>query len=819
MAINFDYVADTFRRWGHLEAQIDPLGRMEPFRNEELEMVKADPSAKKWAEIYCGNIGAEFMHTPYTERSRWIAEQLEAPAPKLDQRFIFQRIVASLALERFLHNRYVGTIRFSSEGLSAMLPMLDHILIRAAELGFERVMIAMSHRARLTTIVHIIGVPEQMVFADFDDIDPKSFLGGGDVKYHRGATGKYLTPSGQSIMAHLASNPSHLESINPVLMGRVRARQEREKDVDQKKVLAVVFHGDAAFAGQGIAAETLNYESIAGFSVGGTIHIVLNNLIGFTALPHMLQSSRYCTDIVKRNDTPVFHVNAESPDDAVRVGLLAMDYRAKFRRDVCIDLVGYRLYGHNETDDPTVTQPTIYQKVKEVPSLQYSYGKKIGLTEAEVQAADKSRDEHLKAAQEAGKTLTKKPIMFALPEYWAPYTGGLYNPSMEVDTHVSAERIALAGERLSVFPKDFTIHPKLAKLVEQRHEMALGKRPIDWGGAENLAFATLLLEGYPIRLDGQDAGRGTFAHRHAVFHDHNNANRYIPLQHLAPDQAPFNVFDSMLSEAAALGFEYGYTRDYPEALVCWEAQFGDFANGAQIIIDQYLAAGEDKWNLLSGLVMLLPHGYEGRGPEHSSARIERFLQLAGEDNFQVCQPSSAGQLFHLLRRQMLRAWRKPLIVFTPKSLLRAPSASCDLETLTTGMFHPIVGDKPEFDGASRILIGAGKMVHELRAEREKKGYDDAAILALDQMYPFPEKQVSDMLARYTNAKHIIWVQEEPANMGALTFVRPLLEKIVGQRGVSTVRRSASASPATGSGKAHAMEQQAIIERAFLKYFD
>jgi 2-oxoglutarate dehydrogenase E1 component len=540
-------------------------------------------------------------------------------------------------------------------------------------------------------------------------------------------------------------------------------------------------------------------------------------MIGFTALPPTLYSGRYATEIAKRLPIPIFHVNAESPDDVCRTGSLALDYRVEFSSDVVIDCIGYRRFGHSEIDDPTTTAPLLYQNIQSRPFLFQAYAEQIGISDENIEQLEESAKSLLETGLAKGRALTQKPKLVKLPNYWEPYFGGLYSSTYEVQTSVELDRLCLLHDRITDIPADFSVHPKLGKILTQRREMLEGKHNLDWGAAESLAFASLLDEGIPIRLSGQDSRRGTFNHRHAVLYDTTSGKEWIPLANLRPGQGHFGVYDSMLSEAAVLGFEYGFSRDFPEALVCWEAQFGDFANGAQIIIDQFISAGEEKWGLLSGLVMLLPHGYEGQGPEHSSARIERFLQAAAHDNMQICQPSTAAQHFHLLRRQALRHWRKPLIVFTPKSMLRAASACSPLPAFTHGSFQTILDDDSAYTRASRLIMCSGKIVHELKAERSKREDTDVAIVSVEQLHPFPEEAMVRLLNKYERANTIVWVQEEPANQGAKYYIQPEIQRLARGRKVTAVRRSAAASPATGSQKAHELEQQAILRLAFMRY--
>lgn len=807
-----EHLRDAFRRWGYLQADLDPLGRLQPLEHPELDAA-ADGDAERWRRVYCGPIGVEFMHIPYPERPRWVAEAMENPAPVPESSVLIRRLAEAELFERFVHRRYVGTKRYSLEGSAALIPLLDAVLEAGVERGAGICLIGMSHRGRLNVMVNIVGRPVRELFAHFEEPDPRSILGGGDVRYHMGATGEYRVRAGKSCAIHLVSNPSHLEAVDPVLMGRARARQERVGEGGRERVLPVLIHGDAAFAGQGIAAETLNLDGLTGFGVGGTVHVVVNNLIGFTTPPEALHASRYATDVAKRLPVPIFHVNGEDPEAVARVGAMALEYRYRFGTDVVIDLIGFRRYGHSEVDDPTTTQPVLYRRIAERPMLWQDYASRTGTSEAELKALEEEINERLAEALEAGRKEKERPLFRVLPEYWKPYRGGRWDPSLDPDTTVPRERLREVGERITSVPDGFSVHEKVKKGLEQRLHMARGEKPVDWGMAEALAFGSLLWDGVRVRLSGEDSRRGTFNQRHAILFDTRTGEEYCPLNHLHEDQGPFSVHDTMLSEAAVLGFEYGFSRDFPEALVCWEAQFGDFVNGAQVILDQFLSAGEDKWRLLSGLVLLLPHGYEGQGPEHSSARIERFLQLAAEDNLQICYPSRAGQYFHLLTRQARGTWRKPLIVLTPKGMLRAATSFSPLEELSSGRFLPVIGDET-VDTARRVLLCSGRIVHDLRSEREKRGAADTAVISIEQLYPFPEKELREALGRHGPSADIVWVQEEPGNMGPLFFVRPRLRAIVGDRRLTAVKRSESASPATGSVEAHKLEQRALLELAF-----
>ncbi|SNT40183.1 2-oxoglutarate dehydrogenase E1 component [Granulicella rosea] len=800
---------DVFRRWGFLQTQLDPLGQYLPGEPFPVP-VEEGQDAVDARGFYCGTIGVEFMHIASIEKRQWIQERMERPAPVPDQKHILTRLIQADLFEQVIQSRYLGTKRFSLEGLTVLIPFLDEVFRVSADLGVELAMLAMSHRGRLNVMTNTVGRSSSEIFTKFEDVDPRSTLGGGDVKYHVGATGTYTSPEGKKVELHLASNPSHLEAVNPVLMGRTRAKQTRFGAGSEKKVLPLVMHGDAAFAGQGITAETLNMSWLKGYNVGGTIQVVVNNLLGFTAVPEESNSSRFSTDIAKRLPVPIFHVNAEDPDAVMRVAGIAAEYRSTFGSDVVVDLVGYRRHGHSEVDDPTVTSPRRYAIIKDHPVLYLKYAKQIGVdcTE-EVKAIQQVFLDEQKLATKA----EHKPVLAQLPSYWDPYHGGtLTEADATLKTGIDAAQVKSLTAALTNVPEGFHIHPKLKKLFAERVQMGDGARPFDYGMAELLAYASLVTTGTPVRLTGQDSQRGTFNQRHAVLTDIETEAKYTPLEHMGEGQARFEVYNTLLSEAAVLGYEYGYSRDYPEALVLWEAQFGDFANGAQIIIDQFISASEAKWGLLSGIVMLLPHGYEGQGPEHSSARLERFLQLAALDNMQICQPSTAAQYFHMLRRQAMRQWRKPLVVMTPKSMLRHPDASSTLADFAADGFKNVLPDNA-VQNPRRVLVCSGKIGHNLRVEREKRKDMSVGIVFLEQMYPFPEEEMQAALDQHPDAE-IVWVQEEPANMGAFSYVMPHLKKIAGDRALTSVKRSAAASPATGSAKAHDLEEKTLINLAF-----
>ncbi|MEZ5330553.1 MAG: 2-oxoglutarate dehydrogenase E1 component [Thermoanaerobaculia bacterium] len=803
---------NAYRRWGYLAADLDWLGRLEPIEHPELD--RSGEDAERAFTTYCGTLAVEFMHMPDPERREWVAARMEAEPEPVERKAVVDQLIRAATFEQLLQSGYIGNKRFSIEGIEALIPLLTEMLETAAAEPVRQAVLAMSHRGRLNVMAHVVGRDPVELFAGFEDVDPRSVMGAGDVKYHLGATGTFTSRDGRDISIHLASNPSHLEAVDPVVAGRVRAKQTRLGGDDAwKKVVPIVMHGDAAFAGQGIVAEVLNLESVRGFSVGGTVHVVVNNLIGFTAEPRALHSSRFASDVAKRLPIPIFHVNGEDPDAVVRAARLAMAYRYAFESDVVVDLIGYRRHGHSEVDDPTITQPRLYAEIKARPPLWEDYCQRIGADRERAEAMAKEIRNELTEAKDRAAKLTEIPRLRTLPAYWDPFLGGRRDREHDVETGLSAENVERLGAALTRIPEGFHIHDKVAKLLDQRREMAAGERDVDYGMAELLAYASLVEGGIPVRLSGQDTRRGTFNHRHSIWIDVETGAEHSPIAQLAAEGSRFEIYDSVLSEAAVLGFEYGFSRDYPEALVGWEAQFGDFANGAQVIFDQFVTAGEDKWGLLSGLFVLLPHGFEGQGPEHSSARIERFLQLAAEDAIQVAQPSTAAQHFHLLRRQALRRWRKPLIVFTPKSMLRHPSAASPRDSFSRDRFLEVMPER-RVEKAERILIATGKILHELRAERDDRGADHVAVVGLEQLYPFPDRELAAELDRFRDARDILWVQEEPANMGALFFVVPRIEPLARGRHVRTVKRSASASPATGSAKAHKMEQATLLDLAF-----
>jgi len=780
-------------------------------------------------ETYCGNIGFEFMFISERAQRLWIQERIEPvrATPKLSpeqQRRLLQKLTEAETLERYLHTKYVGQKRFSLEGGESLIPAIDELIQRAGSLGVQEIVLGMAHRGRLNVLVNVLGKMPRDLFLEFEGKHAPAMTMG-DVKYHNGFSSDISTPGGP-VHLSLAFNPSHLEIVNPVVEGSVRARQRRRDDKTGDQVLPILVHGDAAFVAQGVVMETLSFANTRGYGTGGTVHLIVNNQIGFTTSdPRDTRSTTYCTDVAKMVEAPIFHVNGDDPEAVLTVTQLALDYRQTFHKDVVVDIVCFRKLGHNEQDEPFVTQPLMYKKIAQHQGTRRLYAEK--LVAQGVLGADEP-DEMIKqfrAALDTGQH-TSNPVIsnfkskFAVD--WAPYTNTKWTDA--ADTHVPLSELQRLAERVTSVPEGFSLHPSVARVIEARRQMAEGKLPVDWGMGETLAYATLLSNGYEVRLSGQDAGRGTFAHRHAVLHDQQrerwDQGAYTPLQNIAPDQGAFVVIDSVLSEEAVLGFEYGFSTAEPTALVIWEAQFGDFANGAQVVIDQFISSGEAKWGRVSGLVMLLPHGYEGQGPEHSSARLERYLQLCAEHNMQVCVPTNASQIFHLLRRQMLRPFRKPLIVMTPKSLLRRKEAAVSIKALADGSFQPVIGevDGLEPKAVRRLVVCCGKVYYDLLAARREQRHDDIAIIRVEQLYPFPHKQFAAVIKHYPNASEVVWCQEEPQNQGAWYQSGHYLEaNMRPQQKLFYAGRPASASPATGYLAKHNEEQKALVEQAFGKF--
>jgi len=775
-------------------------------------------------QTYCGKIGAEFMYNPDPAQKQWLIDRMESTRNRSllsvdDRRRILKKLVEAESFEKFLHMKYVGQKRYSLEGGEAAIPLLDRLLDRAAEADLGEAVIGMSHRGRLTVLTNTVGKPVGKIFAEFEgEVDPESIQGSGDVKYHLGASGTHVAPGGARLDISLAPNPSHLEAVDPVVEGMVRAKQTHlGEDLTHGKVLPVLLHGDAAFAGQGIVAETINMSQLHGYRTGGTVHVVVNNQIGFTTNPADARSSPYCTDVAKMVQAPVLHANGDDPEAVVHVVDVAIEYRNTFRRDVVIDLVCYRRYGHNEGDEPSYTQPLMYQKIKSHTSVAHLYGEALvrqgHLTAAEVDGLWASEKTGLERAYDEARGTPKVSFVDSLVVPSAPRL----HP--EGDARARLARIIRA---VSTVPEGFEVHPKLKPLLKKRAEYGSGKPEIDWAGGEMLAFGMLLLEGTPVRLSGQDSGRGTFSNRHAVLADVASGAEWVPLNTIATKQARFEVIDSLLSENAVMGFEFGYAVTDPSTLVLWEAQFGDFANGAQVVIDQFISGSEQKWNQRCGLVLLLPHGQEGQGPEHSSARLERFLTLCAEDNLRVANVSTPAQYYHLLLRQMASEEKKPLVVMTPKSLLRHPKAVSTLDDLADGTFHPVLDDAAFISGSAsgvrRVVVASGKLLYELMVARDKAGKGDVAIVRLEQFYPFPGRELGQILSRYPGDAELVWSQEEPRNMGGWRFVREqfldgLVEGVTPARPLRYIGRRELASPAPGSHHAFQIEQDALVADA------
>ncbi len=840
---------DAYRFRGHQHAKIDPLELHNAadipdlsLRHHQLSMADLDsefatgtlqgPSKASLAtileivnETYCGSVGAEYMYITDSEEKAWIQQRLETARCKPsftaeEKTCLLEGISAAEGLEKYLHTKYVGQKRFSLEGGESLIPMLNELIQRGGSQGTKEVVIAMAHRGRLNVLVNIMGKQPADLFGEFEGT--QMALGSdysGDVKYHMGFSSDVATPGGTTHLT-LAFNPSHLEIVSPVALGSVRSRQDRRKDKNGQQVLPISIHGDAAFAGQGVVMETFNMSQSRGYSTKGTVHIVVNNQIGFTTSNQQdARSTLYCTDVAKMVTAPIFHVNGDDPEAVIFITQLALDYRMKFQKDIVIDLVCYRRHGHNEADEPSATQPSMYQKIKKLPTTRKKYADQlIGegiLNSAEVDAINR----HYRDTLDAGKSVQRALTEMSDDEkkFVVDWTKYFHKDWTEpCTTKASLEHIRQVNERLLSFPDGLDLHPRVAKIMSDRQKMAAGSLPIDWGFAETMAYATLVTDGYPVRISGQDCGRGTFFHRHAVLHNQRNGSSYIPLRNISDEQANFLVIDSLLSEVAVLAFEYGYASNDPHSLVIWEAQFGDFANGAQVVIDQFISSGEQKWGRFNGLTMLLPHGYEGQGPEHSSARLERFLQLCAQHNMQVCVPSTPAQAFHMLRRQAIRQWRVPLIVMSPKSLLRHKQAVSSLEDLSEGSFHPVLDDRhAKIDKVERIILCSGKVYYDLANKRDSDQREDVAIVRIEQLYPFPEAALKSIFEKYPNVSKVIWCQEEPLNQGAWYssqhHIRTLLKENLY---LQYAGRPASASPAVGYASLHLQQQKQLVEDAF-----
>jgi 2-oxoglutarate dehydrogenase E1 component len=780
---------------------------------------------------YCRKVGVEFTHVQDPGRKMWLQRRLEdssntTPLSTSERLRILEKVSAAELFERFLHTKFVGQKRFSLEGAESLIPLLDTVVEDAPGQGVREIVIGMAHRGRLNVLSNTLGKSLESIFSEFEDnplID--SPFGSGDVKYHKGFSNDRVVRTGQRIHLSLTANPSHLEAVDPVVEGRVRAKQRRAGDARGESVVPVLIHGDAAFAGQGIVAETLNLSSLAGYSTGGTIHIVVNNQIGFTTTPAEARSTLYATDVAKMIQVPIFHVNGDEPESVVHCAKLALEWRQRFGQDVVIDMLCYRRHGHNEGDEPSFTQPLLYEKIRRKESVRKLYTDQL-IARGILKQADVERIEADLSAQlrQALDRIDSRPPGPDEPyEPRGPWEGfSRTQPAVEPETAVAVEQLAQLAERLATLPPGFAVHPKLAAMLERRRKVVAEGGAIDWGLAEALAFGSLLVEGTPVRLSGQDSVRGTFSHRHAAIVDQKTGEEYLPLAHLSAQQARFEVYDSLLSEAAVLGFEYGHSLADPTTLTIWEAQFGDFANGGQVIIDQFITSAHVKWQRMSGLVMLLPHGYEGQGPEHSSARIERYLQACADDNLQIVNCTTPAQYFHVLRRQMRRNYLTPLVIFTPKSLLRLPEAMSTPDALAGGRFRPVIDD-PRAAAApqavERVVLCSGKLFYELRAERERRLSGAAgrvAIVRIEQLYPWPAEQLAAIVRRHPNAEQVAFAQEEPSNMGAWTFVRERLQDVLlPAQKLAYAGRRESASPAVGSMRIHKEEQAALIAAAFL----
>ncbi len=842
----------AYRRVGHLQANIDPLGMNKGLYSPMLELSyygltpqdlqrnfntgtfsglnKASGSLndiyQRLRRIYCGTIGFEFMHINRSEEIEWIRDRIEqvwaAFKPTDDEkRHILERLVVADGLEKYLGNKYVGQKRFSLEGGDTLIPMLDAVVNRSSQVGVKEAIIGMAHRGRLNVLANIVGKDPKDIFAAFEGTGI-STSHSGDVKYHLGCSSNIKTKYGLVHIA-LAFNPSHLEIVSPVAQGSVRARQRRRRDTEQKQVLPIQIHGDAAFAGQGVVMETFNMSQARWFMVGGSIHIVINNQVGFTTSnPQDARSTTYCTDVAKMVEAPILHVNANDPEAVYFAALFVMDYRNAFKKDVVIDLVCYRRHGHNEADEPSATQPVMYQVIKAMQPAYLLYQEKLvaeGLIKEE--AVKKLTDDYRKALDE-GKTIVdvkNDSVSYEFAVNWNLFIGKEW--TVKASTAVPLKQIKEFAKKIEHLPEGFVLQAQVKKGLEAHKKMTAGEIPINWGYAEIMAYATLLDEGYPIRLCGQDSARGTFAHRHAILHDQKTDEIYIPLSHISPKQAQINVVDSLLSEEAVLAFEYGYATAEPNFLVIWEAQFGDFANGAQVVIDQFISSGEQKWGRYCGLVMLLPHGYEGQGPEHSSARLERYLQLCAQDNMQVCVPSTPAQIFHLLRRQMVRPYRKPLIVMSPKSLLRHPLATSRLNELSEGEFQLVIPEMDKMDSkkVDRLIICSGRVYYEILEQRREKKLNNVAIIRLEQLYPFPEEAFKKALLPYHHVKNIIWCQEEPQNQGAWIAMQPyFVNALTKGQTLQYAGRASSASPAVGYHSVHEKQQNELVAQALSNHY-
>lgn len=852
---NVDSLIYAYRSLGHTLANLDPLGRprddqprldIEHFDLTEADLedtfqtghllkqqsMKLKDIIALLKRIYCGSIGVEYVHIQETEVRRWIQNRIEPSenTPQFDNEKkirILTKILEAETFEQFLHTRYLGQKRFSLEGAETLIAALDGIIQHAPEAGVEEAVVGMAHRGRLNVLANILRKSYEFVFQEFsENYMPNTAFGDGDVKYHLGFHSMITTNAGPQVELQIAANPSHLEAVDPVVQGKVRARQRIRGDKERRRVLPILIHGDAAFAGQGVVAETLNFSQLQGYRTGGTVHIIVNNQIGFTTLPHDARSSQYATDVAKMIEAPIFHVNGDDPLSVVMITELALEFRQKFQRDVVIDMYCYRKQGHNETDEPAFTQPTLYKEIRNHKSISQILSEQLveagTLNRETYQQIEKKFKATLEAAFTSVKSKQEKLEQDPDKEAELNAMKSERKRLKQQGTHYSFDPITTAVDRnllekvitkLTTTPDGFNANPKIKRLIAGRKKAFDDNLPIDWAYAESLAFGTLLAEGTPVRLSGQDSRRGTFSQRHSVFYDIQDRDRYIPLKNIDDEQAQFCVYNSTLSEAAILGFDYGYSLDYPKMLCLWEAQFGDFVNGAQVIIDQFISSSETKWQRISGIVMLLPHGYEGQGPEHSSARLERFLQACAENNIQVCNLSTPAQYFHVLRRQMRRDFRKPLVIMAPKSMLRNKDAVSPFSELETGRFHEIMEDDEAPKKPKRIVLCSGKVYWDLYNHRKDNAIDDTVILRVEQLYPLNKERLKELADKHSDASSIVWCQEEPQNMGAWTFIAPRLETLFGKT-PAYAGRSSSASTAVGSLALHKYEQSELISQAF-----
>jgi len=837
----------SYRARGHLIARIDPLGApramlpdLKPeyfgFVERDLDRPVRDPIAEgapmtlrqaleRLRRTYCGSVGVQFLHIEDTSIREWLQERMEhaqnrAPLDRGQQLRLLDRLTVANVFEDFIQKKYIGSKSFSVEGSETLIALLDVLVEQSAAGGLNEIVLGMAHRGRLNVLANVLGKAPRHIFREFEDADPELYFQRGDVKYHLGYSADLTTRAGHPIHLSLCYNPSHLEYVNPVAVGRMRAKQDRAGDRNGERGMVVLIHGDAAFAGEGVVQEVLNMSQLAGYRTGGTFHVIVNNQIGFTTLPEEGRSTPYTTDVARMLQVPIFHVNGEDPEAVAYVVRLSLEFRQRYHRDVVIDLYGYRRHGHNEGDEPAFTQPVLYREIAKRPPVHALYGDELI---AQGSATREESDEiarRMRAFLEEELALARNGRPDAGVEssggVWARYRGGPDAATPEVETGVEVGRLGAVIEAQTVVPGDFHVHPKVQRGLELRRQMARGEKPLDWATAEAAALGTLAAEGYRVRLSGQDSGRGTFSQRHAVLYDHEDGHVYVPLQHVAPDQAPVEIINSPLTEAGVLGFEYGYSIEWPDGLLLWEAQFGDFVNAAQVIVDQFLVSGEEKWRRLSGLALLLPHGFEGMGSEHSSARLERFLELAARDNIQVIYPSTPAQYFHALRRQVIRPIRKPLIVLTPKSLLRHPACTSALPELARGSFRRVLPDATVgAKDTKRVLLCSGKIYFELMEKRLTLERRDTAIARIEQLYPLPDESLRELFEGIRDGAQVVWVQEEPENMGAWRHVRARFgESLFGRFPLSGVSRPEAATPASGALSSHKLEQERLLSAAF-----